>query len=124
MDLINSLIPRLYGGESYHTKHYNEAKNEELLEDIVKQIDNSKCGLNSVKEGLGVAVAIANQTEEFSNDAMAHVGWGIQFLANLEKALDHFKSDIEYMRRTPDCLEELREAIAAVPKASIPTDET
>ena len=105
MDLILTLIPRLYGGERYQIKTLTEQANVQLLEEIVIQVDNCKCSLHSLKEGLGTALAVASQSGELPERSVTDIGWGIRFLANLEEALDSLKSDSEYSMKHPEAKE-------------------
>jgi hypothetical protein len=97
-DLLINLIPMLYGGAG-RTIGATEENNEELLVSIIAQCDNALTAVTELIEGLGVAQAIAMESENMPKEALVQIGWGNKFLASAAEAIDQVRSDTDHMRR-------------------------
>ena len=96
-DLILRLIPTLYAGKKYRQAIGPQLDNELLIEAVSQQVSNAHSSISNLIEGVGVAQAVAADSDNLPNGAAAQIGWGMQFLAELDEAILILRDDTQHL---------------------------
>ena len=88
-------IPMLYGGDRFRIEAA-KMRDRDHLKAIKNQAEQSAGSLRWLLGSLGICMAIANESENMPRDAMVSIGWGINFLSDLQEGLESVRSTAEY----------------------------
>ena len=101
-------IPMLYGGDRFRLEAAL-MDDTGLLEAVESQTSTSIQSIGYLLEGMGVCLAIASESENMPRESIVSIGWGINFLMDLQEGLENTKSTAAYWLKTAGQKARLRE---------------
>ncbi len=115
-------IPMLYGGDRFRMEAAKMG-DKEHLDAVQSQAEQSLDSTRWLLGAMGTCMAIANESENMPREAMVSLGWGINFLADLQEGLENIRSTAEYWLKLETKRAVLREKYGDLDAANMSTDE-
>ena len=88
-------IPMMYGSDRFRIEAAKMGDRDHL-DAIQSQAEQSLDSTRWLLGAMGICMAISNESENMPREAMASIGWGINFLTDLQEGLENVRSTAAY----------------------------
>ena len=88
-------LPTLYGGDRFRMEAV-KMDDKALLKAIKHQAEQSQDSVRWLLSSMGTCIAVACESKEMPREALVSLGWGINFISDLDEGLEQVRSTAEY----------------------------